>query len=324
MTRTLTLVLAAAACTEDPVSLPGDSEAPDAVDLRITDADLGALGADQVVWTGAEQVVEPGADVMFCLFGTYTGPDVGLADVHTFQGRHGHHFQLMGTTTPAIDAPDGTVVDCTSGASGFDMASLEPIGIPNGGTVDGEPLGLQMPLPDGMAVELESGQRYVLQSHYLNTTADPIRVQDKVVLTTLPTDDVETWAAPLVFNRDDFEIPPQGELSTAFTCTASADWSVLYQIGHMHEWGTSFSVRSVDDDALVYDIPVWDPVYRDAPVVSDHTGDPMQMPAGSRWETTCAWRNETDQPIGFPHEMCVTVSFVYPQKTTVICDGNGQ
>jgi hypothetical protein len=92
----------------------------------------------------------------------------------------------------------------------------------------------------------------------------------------------------------------------------------------MHEWGTSFSVRSVDDDALVYDIPVWDPVYRDAPVVSDHTGDPMQMPAGSRWETTCAWRNETDQPIGFPHEMCVTVSFVYPQKTTVICDGNGQ
>lgn len=324
MNRTLLLVLAAVACAKDPVDLTTDSPTVDAVDVRVTDADVGALGPDQLLWTGAEQVVQPGEDVMFCVFGTYTGPDVGLHDVHTYQGAHGHHFQLMGTTTPSFDAPDGTVVDCTSGSTGFDMASLEPIGVTNGGEVDGVEIGVSMPLPDGMAVELQSGQRYVLQSHYLNTTADPIRVQDKVVLTTLATDEVETWAAPVIFNRDDFEIPAHGTLETSFSCTAEADWNVLYMLGHMHEWGTSFSVRNVDEDALVYDVPAWDPVYRDAPMINDYTRDTMTMSAGSTYETSCAWSNETDAPIAFPHEMCVTVSFVYPQKTTVICDGNGQ
>jgi hypothetical protein len=322
MNRTLLLALAAVACAKDPVDLTDDSPTADAVDVRVTDADVGALGPDQLMWTGAEQVVEPGADVMFCQFGTYTGPDVGLHDVHTYQGAHGHHFQLMGTTTPAIDAPDGTVVDCTSDGD-FDMGSLEPIGVPNEATVDGALSPLAMPLPDGMAIELESGQRYVLQSHYLNTTADPIRVQDKVVLSTVPTEDVETWAAPLIFNRDDFEIPARGALTQSFDCTAEADWNVLYMLGHMHEWGSSYAVDEVGGER-VYDVPTWDPVYRDAPVVMDHTDDPMQMPLGSTWKTTCSWANDTDEVIVFPHEMCATVSLVYPQKTTVVCDGNGQ
>ncbi len=317
-------LFAAVACTKDPVGLtpPG---AEDAVDVRVTDGSLGELAADQVVLTGPDQVVQPGEDVMLCSFGTYTGPDVGLHDIHSYQGAWGHHFVLMGTTTPAADAPDGTVVDCTTTeSSGVDMTSLEPLGLPNLATVDGADIGIEMPLPEGMAVELESGQRYVLQSHYLNTSADPIRVTDKVVLTTVPTDDVETWAAPLVFNRDDFELPANGTLETSFDCTADADWNVLYMIGHMHEWGTSFSVTEKGTGARVYDVPTWDPVMRDAPEINDYTGSPMQMAAGSTWTTSCAWSSDTDEPIAFPHEMCVTVSFVYPQKTTVVCDGNGQ
>lgn len=321
------MLIALLACTTAADS--SDSDAPiDAVDVTISDADLGELTDADIVLTGADALIEPGQDVMICLFGTYTGGDVGLHEIHTYQGAGGHHFQLMGTSTPAVDVPDGTVVDCTGENGGFQMASLEPLGLPNYGTVNGVLSDLAMPLPDGMAVELESGQRYVLQSHYLNTTQDTLHIGDKVVLHTLPTESVETWAAPLIFNRDDFSIPAGGSASVSFDCTIDADkeWNLLYMLGHMHEWGTAFQVDSMAGETAtpVYSIPEWDPVYRDAPVILNFTDTVEPLVPGSVYRTSCSWFNDTDEAIGFPHEMCDTVSLVYPQKTTVICDGNGQ
>lgn len=304
-----------------PDTDPADS-ASDVADHGITEDMLGELPADAVVLEGPDVVVEPGADVMICRFGTYTGPTVGLHDVHTWQGAGGHHLQLMGTTTPAVDAPDGTVVDCTDDSGGFNMGDLEPIGVTNGGVVDGVEIGVSMPLPDGMAVELESGQRYVMQSHYLNTATEPYRVRDLAVLTVVPEEEVVTWAAPLIFNDSNFSIPPAGELTRSFECTTAEEWNFLYVLGHMHEWGTAFSVATVADEVRTpfYDIPEWDPVYRDAPQIAYYPDGALKVPAGTTFETTCSWFNDKDEPLEFPHEMCVTVNIVYPQKTTVICD----
>jgi hypothetical protein len=312
------------ACNPD-VDLAEQPESGEPVDVTVSDADLGELSENQIVLTGADIVLEPGTDTMICYYGTYTGPDVGLHDVHTYQGRYGHHFTFNGTTTPAIDVPDGTVVDCTEESDEFQMSSLEPIGLPNVNTVNGETT-VAMPLPEGMAVELESGQRYILQSHYLNSSPDPIRVTDKVVLTTIPTEEVETWAAPLIFNRGDFVIPPGESYSTSFSCTTGEDVNLLYSLGHMHEWGTSFRVDQVEGEDRIpfYSVPEWDPVFRDAPMIVAAVEEPIVIPAGTTFETTCEWFNDTDHELVFPHEMCVNVNFVYPQKTTIICDGDGQ
>jgi hypothetical protein len=313
------------ACGDDSVTLDPSSQ-DSVLDVTIDEADLGPLGPDQLVLEGPAVEIEPGEDKMICVYGTYTGPDVGLHDVHTHQGRYGHHLQLMGTTTPTLDAPDGTIVDCTGDTPEFQMASLEPIGLTNGGEVDGEPIGVSMPLPDGYAVELESGQRYILQAHYVNASSERLRIGDKAVLTVVPTEEVQTWVAPLVLNRDDFRIPAGGELTTSFDCTTEADWSAMYLLGHMHEWGTSFRLDRVEGDTVIptYEVPEWDPVFRDAPMVMDGTTSPLALPAGTTLRTTCSWSNDTAEDLVFPHEMCVAVMFVYPQKATVICDGNGQ
>lgn len=295
-------------------------------DARITEADLPALTANQFLLEGPEFVAEPGADIMYCLFGTYEGPTVGLHDVYTVQAAGGHHLQLMGTTTPAIDVPDGTVVDCTGDSGGFNMADMEPIGVTNGGNVGGSEIGVSMPLPEGMAFELESGQRYVMQAHYINPTANAMRVRDLARLTTIPEDEVETWAAPLIFNHSDFSIPPGGELTVDFNCTTEQEWSFLYTLGHMHEWGTSFSVERQVGDAFepFYTVPEWDPVYRDAPEIAYYGDSTLLIPESTTFRTTCSWFNDEDTALVFPHEMCVAVNIVYPQKATVICDGDSQ
>jgi hypothetical protein len=296
-------------------------------DMRVTEDDVGALESNQFLLEGPDTVIDPGSDVMVCVFGTYTGPTVGMHDVFTHQAPGGHHLQLMGTGTPAADIPDGTVMDCTGDGGQFQMADMEPVGVTNGGSVDGEEIGVSMPLPDGMAFELESGQRYVMQSHYINTGTEPMRVRDLAVVTTIPVEEVDatgTWAAPLIYNRSDFVIPAGGEIETRFDCTTEKDWNIIYVLGHMHEWGTRFSVERKDGEAWTkfYDIPEWDPMYRDKPEIAYYPDDSMPVSMGTTFKTTCAWQNDKDEDLVFPHEMCVTVNIVYPQKTTVICDGN--
>lgn len=319
------ILLLTLACALDDTATPDTSSVPAAADHRVTEEHVGELGADQTLWEGAEFTVEPGQDVMMCLFGTYTGETTGLHDVHTYQGAGGHHLQIMGTSTPAIDVPDGTVADCTMVGGVFNMADLEPIGVTNGGEVDGVEIDVSMPLPDGMAVQLESGQRFVMQSHYFNTTLEPFEVRDLAVLTLLPAEGIadELWAAPLVFNDSGFSIPVASELTRSFDCTTEKDWNFLYVLGHMHEWGTAISVEEVQDDASTtpfYEIADWDPVYRDAPVIDYYPDGAMPVPAGTTYRTTCSWFNDQDTPLVFPYEMCVGLSIVYPQKATVVCD----
>lgn len=313
------------ACTSATDSAGLDDTGAVVGDHRVTEEDLGQLTEDQVVFEGAEFTVQPGQDVMMCLFGTYTGETIGLHDVRTYQGAGGHHLQIMGTSTPAIDVPDGTVADCTSVGGVFNMADLEPIGVTNGGVVDGKAIDISMPLPSDMAFELENGQRFVMQSHYLNTTQESFTVRDLAVLTLLPEDQVGTWAAPLIFNDSNFSIAPGASGQSSFDCTTDEDWNFLYVLGHMHEWGTAFNLDRVAEDGSTnsfYSVPEWDPVFRDAPKIDYYPDGGMAVAKGTTFRTTCDWFNDTDTELVFPYEMCDSINIVYPQKATVVCDAD--
>jgi hypothetical protein len=302
---------------------PAPSDEPsvdDTVDLRLSDADVPLeAGATQELWWGPEAVIQPGEDKMFCIFGTYTGDDAGVHALDTFQNGYGHHLLLMGTTASALDFPDGTVADC-SAEGDLSMADLEPLVLPTGGSVGGEWAEIGVALADGMAVKLDAGQRWVLQGHTINTTGEPLRVRDVARLTLLEEDAVETWAAPFVLNADDFTIPPGEAHTLTFDCPVETDLTALYLTGHLHEWGTSFRAEHVGVGTL-YDIPEWDPSWRDAPPVERFDGAGYPLAAGDTLRTTCSWFNDTDEPLAFPTEMCASVMVVYPQLTAIICDG---
>jgi hypothetical protein len=316
------LLLLFAACA--PPLLP-DVLGDPVVDARVDVADV-PLATGDVLLEGPDHVLEPGDDRMTCLFGTWTGGDVGLHAVRTWQSAGGHHFQLLGTTVPELDAPDGTVVDCTGEGGSFSMGDLTPLIIAEQATVDGVPSALGAGLPAGMAVELEADQRYVLQSHYINYGEDAIRVRDLAVLSTVTTDAVVTWAAPLVLSRQDFSLPPGEASTTSFECALDQEWTLHSLFGHMHEWGSAFAVERYEGDVPTpfYAVDEWDPAYRDQPVVSAWEDGAMVLPAGTRLRTTCDWFNDTEAALVFPHEMCVAIGLVYPQKGTVICNGDAR
>ena len=314
--RLFPLLALLAACSPVGVNDEKKSDESDAVDLRLTEADVPALESHQEIWWGPDVEIEPYSDKMFCLFGTYEGDDVGLARIQFWQNAFGHHLQLFGTTTNVLDVADGEVVDCTDGNEA--MTSMEPLLIAD--SFNGHLLP-EMQIPDGMAYKLRNGQRWVLQAHYVNTGGDTIRAMDPAVLDFMPVEDVETWVAPLVINHGDFEIPAQSEASSSYACNYDQDYNLLYLLGHMHEWGKNMSITVENGGNVdtVYEVDEWDVLFRDDPPVNGYADAPFVLSAGSTMQVDCTWNNDTDEPLGFPNEMCVAVAMAYPALTDTIC-----
>ena len=304
------------ACSDDPA----DASGPQPVDVRMSEEDISSgIGATDIVWYGADTIIEPYEDKMMCIFGTYTGPDIGMHSFDAWQGENGHHFVLMGTTLDTQDFPDGMVVDCT-GQNSFAMTDVDPLLL---GTRSNLVTEMELPLPDGMAAKLRQDQRYILQSHYINTTDSPVRIRDLAVTQTMAEDQVQVWTAPMILNYDDMVIPVGESRTATFDCTIENDLHLLYLQGHMHEWGTAFSTDIVNGEELenLYTVSPWDASFRDLPPTNHYKEDELSLPAGTTLRTTCEWYNSADYELTFPNEMCDTVSMVYPSEVPIVCDG---
>jgi hypothetical protein len=300
---------------------PKEEPVPEGVkDLRrdFPEAPEGAM-----VFTPPEYTIPAFTEMQMCWVGTYTGPDVGVDYLATYQAPNGHHLLLLQITADEDELPDGEAFDCTSDDD-LPMTDLEPVFVAGSEVIETE-AGPEFSyrLPEGMAVEMEEGIRYVVQSHYVNTTAEDILVNDQLVYTTIPADQVETWAAPMTHVVTDHPIQPGEQKTLSFDCAWEQDIQVLFLGGHMHEWGTAFSVDWTHGDGTterLYDIPVWDPLYRDKPPFNDYEGSGLQVAQGDVFTTTCNWFNTEDYVLDFPFEMCATFGMVYPTKVPLICE----
>jgi hypothetical protein len=172
-----------------------------------------------------------------------------------------------------------------------------------------------------MAASIKQGDRYMIQSHYVNTSENDVLIRDVVNVGLQAPETVETWVAPIVFTRVQFELPPQQQSTVEFDCTLEGDYSVLFMFGHLHEWGTSIQFGKVNGSGVdsVLDVNPWQKEYRDAPPVSDYSLDPLILKTGDVVRTDCNWNNDTDDVMVFPKEMCAIAGMAYPSKVPIIC-----
>lgn len=310
MTRLLVTLLVG--CASDPDDTASGDET---VDMRL-DPEAYSVPADGERWLGPDVVIAPGTEKQYCLFGTWTGEDVGLYAYASHQAALGHHLVLLGTTASTRDYPDGALVDCTDTSS--IMTSFSPLITPEP-VAQGE---TAITLPEGFAVKLREGQRWIVQAHYVNTTTTPVRVQDVLTLAWRPVGEVTTWAAALALNNESFRLAPQQETTSSVDCTFPQDLQVLYLTGHMHEHGRRFDFSAGADASMlspVVQMSDWKLEYRDNPPVTRFQPGELTLAANSLLRTTCTWFNDTDEALTFPAEMCTTAGMVYPALTTQIC-----
>jgi hypothetical protein len=265
--------------------------------------------------------IPPYTESLKCFFGTYDGPTVGATFMMPLQAdQYSHHNQLK--TVPADeDWPDGTLIDCVDGGDMSRYVPLfEAVGIEADDDVE---TGNWLDMPDGVAMRLAGGQKWVLDMHYINLTDKILLVNNGVNIDFVPEEEVTSWASSMQFDAGPPSIPPGEEVETKFQCAFRSDGYLLSMLGHMHARGTQYSVDAIQPDGSrnrIYEVDEWEGDYHPYfPHIVNWAPGEYAVQEGDVLETTCNWYNYTDQHLGFPEEMCTTVIVMYPLESPVIC-----
>lgn len=255
----------------------------------------------------------PAGDSFECFY-TDTVTDRELSTTHSTgtQGPGGHHVTIYYTDTPrkAQHHP------CTDA----EMASWHQVGAAANDTAGAEGL---VALPPGLAIKIAAGKQIVVQAHYINTTGAPETVNDSITLHTVDPKDVKAYANYYVMNNDQFEVPPQGTLTSQRTCTMNTDLDTVVLLGHMHEAGRHFKLERAEAEGKPYETLYdhdWEEQYTSHPPVLTYTMEkPLHFAKGTKLRTTCTWDNSKSDPTIFPNEMCIAFMYYFPDAGEQYC-----
>ncbi len=306
-------------------AVPGCVPVPEREDDSGTDAvvdgriDVPDPEGTSVRLVGAEVILEPHQDVMYCEVGTWEWGDAAVSRFAWFQNpEYAHHFMFMETDFTPDEHADGEVVDCTH-PKVIPMEHMQPLVM--GTRVLADAWGA-MELPPGVAVSVPADTRYILQEHWINATDRRVLVQDLANITFVDPATVTDWATPFIHDNSTFSLPPGQASSATIDCEWEADYTLVALMGHMHEWGRSYSIDWIHGDITerVYEVDNWTPDLRDAPRVDAFEPGAFVVSEGDRFLTTCNWVNDTDEALQFPTEMCDSVGLVYPSAASIKCE----
>lgn len=271
--------------------------------------------------------VEPFTEVNLCYYGTYNGPTVGVNYMTPFAPAGiTHHASLMAVYDDEFE--DGALIDCIEqGDNNMPIYSplFEAVGIQADG---GEPFEIDpfgglnwIDVPEGIAFKLESGQRWVLDLHFINTHEQRAIVNSAFNVGIIPEIDVVYWASTLQFDAGPIELQP-GRVQDSFSCPFENEFTILSIMGHMHSFGSYYGVEwnMLDQtEELVYSVDNWTPAYKDYPKITYYEPGEIIVQPQDSFKTYCDWNNTSQNVITSPGEMCTTVIVAYPMEKPMTC-----
>lgn len=171
-------------------------------------------------------------------------------------------------------------------------------------------------LPDGLAMKIPAGSQLVVQVHYINLEPEAVKRNDKVTMNVVDPADVLEYANIHVTLDSSFNIPPHSTGSSTTECEVREDTQAILLLGHMHEWGTRYSLDILAEDGSVAETlyeEEWMPLYSSHPPAFRYPIDePLLLKAGTKLRQRCEWNNTEEEALTFPREMCLSFMYYYP------------
>lgn len=317
--RTPLLALLAAGCVGSELpTFGGSGGGGDAVESdRLAPPEAGF----QDVLTGLH--LDPHESAFFCQFGTYEGDDAGVVGVNiqeTLPYTH-HTFVLEVPEGADVGVADGVTFPCTDMSLGEQMLPFMPL-FNLAGEIE-DPLANRLQLPEGFGVRMPKGQRYVIETHYVNPTDEPLEAETVVNIEMVDAQEIDTWAAAYLMDAGIVQVEAGKRTRKDVSCSFPDDVFILSMTPHMHQYGAALAVDHASDagiDTLI-ELPEWDPYWTQDPreVMRNWDEGAFPVTAEDSIETSCEWFNTSDADLAPLEEMCTTFGMFYPADRKYTC-----
>ena len=256
--------------------------------------------------------LEPGTESIFCSrLDVDVDADILFQRASGLQMEGGHHAAVYVSMAPE----DGfEPVDCDA----IDMGAMRFV------TGAGGAGGQDLTLPEGVGLRIRAGEQLIIQSHYINTSAEKKVVMDVVDLELTPPGSDPIIADAFSVVDSDFTVPVgASQFERVKECVVDRDLDIHLLLGHTHDHGVLFQFELLSDDGepqLLYHA-VDGPTLRDTPEIN-YYNPPLQLKPGDRVRMTCQWDNLTSHELTWPEEMCVAFMYYSPGEGFLICDSD--
>lgn len=250
--------------------------------------------------------VESGADQTFCTYvRADSDSDQDVAAFITEQAKGGHHLIVYTIDHPVDLAPH----PCSQG------------GQPSWTQVLATQLEHEkITFPDGVGFRVKAHQQYVMETHFINTTAAPLDIDAKFSVEYAKPGTVKERAATYFFGTMNIDVPPSSSFEKTAECQPPSDMTIHTMFGHQHRTGTSLEVThrpgGEGGDSIYHSVD-WE-----NPGITTFEGG-MDVTTDDVLRVTCKWENASPDRLRYPHEMCYAIGYYWPADAGLFCATGG-
>ena len=224
------------------------------------------------------------------------------------------YTEIPATTRRGVAVNGAEVHDCSDGAP----ADWDVTGIV-GGSQSFEGDSFLGALPAGVALRVEPGTVLVMNTHYLNASAEELDADARINLFTMPPEEMEVEAGMMFHYNGFIRVPANGSASARMRCPVEQDISIVRVQSHMHRRGVGFAAHRVSgqDGGMeeIYTSADWENV------PAEEFTPPLAIKAGDALDFRCDYVNtesrDVAQGLKTSDEMCMLIGPYYPKDPRI-------
>jgi hypothetical protein len=167
--------------------------------------------------------------------------------------------------------------------------------------------------PEGVGAVIPTSMGFMVNVHYINTSASPVQAQVKVSMYAAKAGVIKQPAGTIFVNNIRLNEPADGRSHTfSSTCGIgnTTPITVVASNSHMHKTATHFTATI--NGTMLYDTMQWSDPPLEAP-----PGGPIQVPVGGSETWACTYA-PTTAPLSFGESvsniMCIGQAIFYPAQ----------
>jgi hypothetical protein len=251
----------------------------------------------------------PGEDRIICSYlDAYIDEDADIGRIAGYNSPGSHHIILY--TTTLAQTPN------THECKEDEMVFLSLVG----GTGGDAAATAESTLPEGLVRRVRGGSQLVIQTHWLNTSDEPIDGQAAFNVRYEPVSTTKTPTDFMAVMNTEFSVTP-GTSKASVDCMFDQPVNIWQLAGHQHSLGAHVRIAFTPaggEETVLFD-KAWQEEWSFNPQFIDFTSAPLAIKPGDRLHVDCDWMNPGTETVRFPSEMCGSVAQFYPSESQLVC-----